>query len=385
MKKTFCLLAAVFAAFLFAAPACAAQKTTEENASGGYYEQQFQESGASGLQDSLPKDTKKILEELGVEGTDWKDISSISPENYFQKIISVFTGKAKNPLRVMASVIAVILLCALLDGMKLSFGEKPMGGVIGMVGTLCVCSIIVAPIVSCISDAADILKAAAGFLLACVPVMAGIMIAAGQPATAGSYSILMVAAGNAVSLFSANFLAPMMNIFLALSVVSSVSPNINLGGLCAVLNKAVKWIMGLCMTLFTGLLTMHSFVSSSVDTSASKTAKFIVSSFVPVVGNALGEALNTITGCVKMLKSGVGAFGLLAGIFIFLPVIVECVLWVLTLLFCSGIGEMFGLREITSLLKASSDVVSTMLAILLCCMAVLIVSTVLMLMIGGAA
>lgn len=385
MKKMFCLLAVVCAILLFSAPVCAEEKATERNAAEEYYEQQFKVSGAGELQDSLPKDTKKILEELGVDGTDWQSIPDISPQNYFQKIIAVFTGKARNPLRVMASIIAVILLCALLDGMKLSFGDKPLGGTIGMVGTLCVCSIIVAPIVSCISDAADILKAAAGFLLACVPVMAGIMVAAGQPATAGSYSVLMVAAGNAVSLFSANFLAPMMNIFLALSVVSSVSPSINLGGLCSVLNKAVKWVMGLCMTLFSGLLTVHSFVSSSIDTSGSKTAKFIVSSFVPVVGNALGEAFNTIGGCVKMLKSGVGAFGLLAGIFIFLPVIVECVLWVLTLTLCSGIGEMFGMREITSLLKASSDVVSTMLAVLLCCMAVLIVSTVLMLVIGGAA
>lgn len=382
MKRFACLLAAGMLVFLLASPVGAVRN---DSGARGYYEEQLQESGADKLEDSLPDDTRKILRELGVDGTDWKDISGISPENYFQKILGVFTGKAQNPLRVMVCVTAVILLCALLNGMKLSFGERPMGSVIGMVGTLCVCTIVVNPIVSCISGAADILKAASGFLLACVPVMAGIMIAAGQPVTAGSYSVLMAAAGNAVSLLSANFFAPMMNIFLALSVVASVAPDINLGGLCSVLNKAVKWIMGLCMTLFTGLLTMHSFVASSVDSSGSKTAKFIVSSFVPVVGNALGEALNTIGGCVKLLKSGVGAFGLLAGIFIFLPAVVECVLWVLTLTLCSGIGEMFGLREITALLKAAADVVSTMLAILLCCMAVLIVSTVLMLVIGGAA
>lgn len=386
MKKLLCILIAVSAAFLFAAPVGAAQTASGQNETDAfdeYYEEQLRQSGAEELSDSLPDDTKKILGELGVDGTDWRDISDISPQNYFQKILAVVTGKAKNPMKIMAGVIAVILLCALLNGMKLSFGEKPMGGVIGMVGTLCVCSIIVAPIVSCISDAADILKAAADFLLACVPVMAGIMIAAGQPVAAGSYSVLMVAAGNVVSLLSANFLAPMMNIFLALSVVASISPNIHLEGLCSVLNKAVKWIMGFLMTLFTGLITMHSMVASSADNSSLKTAKFVVSSFVPVVGNALGEALSTISGCVKLLKSGVGAFGLLAGIFIFLPVVVECLLWVLTLTLCSGIGEMFGLGEITSLLKASSDVISTMLVILLCCMVVLIVSTVLMLVIGG--
>lgn len=383
MKKTVCFLILILAAFLFHTAAFAEQTASSQSSMESYYQEQLEQSGADKLQDKLPDDTKKILQELGISGSDWNSITSITPQNYFEKILSVFTGKAKNPLRVLASIIAVILLCALLDGMKLSFGEKPLGGIIGMVGTLCICTIVVQPIVACISDAADVLKASSGFLLACVPVLVAIMAAAGQSVSAGSYHLLMMAAGNVISIFATTVLVPMMNIFLALSVVSSVSPNINLNGLCNVLNKAVKWVMALGMTLFTGLITMHSIVASSLDSTGAKAAKFVVSSFVPVVGNALGEALNTVTGCVKMLKSGVGAFGLLAGLFVFLPVIAECVLWILTLMLCSGISQVFELKEITGLLKASSDVVSTMLAILLCCMMVLIISTVVMLVIGG--
>ena len=383
MKKAVCLILAAAAALAVSHPVSAASASAVPPGIEEYYEEQMKQSGAGDLPDSLSPETRKLLGDLGVEGADWNSITSVTPQNYFQKILSVFSGQAKNPLRVLSGVIAVILLCALLNGMKLSFGEKPMGGVIGMVGTLCICTIVVSPIVSCIADAADVLKVASGFLLACIPVLTGIMIAAGQPVSAGSYNVLMLAAGNAVSALSAGFLVPMMNIFLALSVVSAVSPGIRLGGLCAALNKAVKWIMGLCMTLFTSLITLHSIVSSSLDSTGSKAAKFVVSSFVPVVGNALGEALQTVTGCVKLLKSGVGAFGLLAGIFIFLPVVAECVLWILTLNLCSGIGQMFELGEITSLLKASADVVSTMLAILLCSMMVLIISTVVMLVVGG--
>ncbi|MVB12990.1 Stage III sporulation protein AE [Caprobacter fermentans] len=384
MKKAVCLIIAVAAAIVFSHPVFAAAtesglpQLTEE-----FYEDQLKQSGADELPDSLSPETKKLLGDLGVEGTDWNTITSISPQNYFQKILSVFTGQAKNPLKILCGVLAVILLCALLNGMKLSFGEKPMGGVIGMVGTLCICTIVVTPIVSCIHDAADVLNAASGFLLACIPVLTGIMIAAGQPVSAGSYHILMLAAGNAISILSTTFFIPMLNIFLALSIVSAVSPGINLSGLCAALNKMVKWIMGLCMTLFTSLITMHSIVASSLDNTGSKAAKFVVSSFVPVVGNALGEALQTVTGCVKLLKSGVSAFGLLAGIFIFLPIIAECMIWILTLNLCAGIGQIFDLNEISSLLKASSDVVSTMLAVLLCSMMILIISTVIMLVVGG--
>jgi stage III sporulation protein AE len=386
MKKTFCLIFVMAAMALFSHSVTAAASGPSlpgKEAAEQLYEDQLRQSGADDLPDSLSPETKKILDDLGVEGTDWNSITSISPQNYFQKILGVFSGQIKNPLKVLCGVIAVILLCALLNGIKLSFGDRPMGGVIGMVGALCICTLVVAPIVSCIHDAADVLNAASGFLLACIPVLTGIMIAAGQPVSAGSYHILMLAAGNAVSVLSSNFFIPMLNIFLALSVVSAVSPGINLGGLCAALNKMVKWFMGLCMTLFTSLVTMHSIVASSLDSTGSKAAKFVVSSFVPVVGNALGEALQTVTGCVKLLKSGVSAFGLLAGIFIFLPVVAECFVWILALNLCAGIGQIFDLGEISSLLKASSDVVSTMLAILLCSMMILIISTVVMLIVGG--
>ena len=382
MKKAVCMILVFAAAFFFRVPAFADTSSSSQDFS-RYYQEQAEQSGANELEDKLPEDTQKILKDLGIDGTDWKSIPSVTPQNYFQKILSVFSGKAANPLRVLASVIAVIMLCALLNGLKLSFGEKAMGGVIGMVGTLCVCVLIVQPIVSCISDAADVLKVASTFLLACVPVMVAVMAAAGQAVSAGSYHLLMMAVGNVISIFATTILVPMMNLFLALSVVSSVSPGINLNGLCNVLNKAVKWVMGLGMTLFTGLVTMHSLVASSQDNTAARAAKFIVGSFVPVVGNALGEALNTVTGCVKMLKSGIGAFGLLAGLIVFLPVIAECILWYLTLLLCSGISQMFELDGVTGLLKASADVVSTMLAVLFCCMTVLIISTVVMILIGG--
>ncbi|NLJ31731.1 MAG: stage III sporulation protein AE [Clostridiales bacterium] len=382
MKRVVCFFVFVLFLAAFSPPARAAQKDIQQQQQ-EYYSRQLQQSGAEDLPDKLPDDARKSLEALGVEGSDWQSITSITPQGMFQQIISVLGGNVSDPLKASVSVIAVMLLCALLNGMKLSFGEKSLGGVIGMVGTLCICTVVIQPVVACISGAAQVIQAAAGFLLACVPVLVGIMIAAGQPASAGSYNLLMTAAGNVISLVSASVLVPLMNIFLALSIVAAVSPGINLNGLCGAINKTVKWILGLMMTVFSGLLTMHSIVAAAVDSASAKAAKFVVSSIVPVIGSALGEAVNTITGCVKVLKAGVSAFGLLAGIFIFLPIIVQCVLWLLTMNLCAGIGSVFDQKEITAVLKAVVTVLETLLALVLCCMTVLTVSTVIMLMIGG--
>lgn len=377
MKKMLCFWIFLVLIFLFPVSAFASGNAQD------YYGQQLRESGAGDLSDRLPEETRKSLGSLGVDGNNFQSITSVTPQNLFQQVLSVVGGNIAGPLKAAASVIAVMLLCALLNGMKLSFGDRPVGNVIGLVGTLCVCTLVIQPVVSCVENAAGVTRAAAGFLLACVPVMTGIMIAAGQPVSANSYNLLMVAVGNAVSLLSANILVPLMNIFLALSVASAVSPGIGLGGLCASFHKVVKWALGFCMTVFAGLLTIHSVVSGAADSATAKAAKFVVSSFVPIVGSALGDAVQSINACVKMLKSGVGAFGLLAGIFIFLPILIQCVSWVIAMHLCAGFSDVFDQNEISALLRAAATVLETMLSIILCCMAVLTVSTVVMLVIGG--
>lgn len=364
--------------FLFPVSAFAAEIKAD------YYSQQLQESGAADLTDKLPEDTRKALDNLGIDGSNGQNITSLTPQNLFQQILSMVAGNVKEPIQAAVSVIAVMLLCALLNGMKLSFGDRPMSGVIGLVGTLCICTVMIQPIISCITNAASVIKAAADFLLACVPVLMGIMIAAGQPISANSYNLLMMAAGNVISLLASNILVPVMNIFLAVSIVSAVSPGIGLGGLCTAFHKVVKWIMGFCMTVFAGLLTIHSVVATSADSATAKAAKFVVSNAVPIVGSALGDAVQSINACLKMLKSGVGAFGILAGIFIFLPILIQSISWVITLHICIGISDIFDQKEISSVLKAAVTVLETMLSIVLCCMAILIVSTVVMLVVGGA-
>ncbi|MFR1479581.1 MAG: stage III sporulation protein AE [Hydrogeniiclostridium mannosilyticum] len=66
----------------------------------------------------------------------------------------------------------------------------------------------------------------------------------------GILQMIMMAVGNTVTLLSSTILAPLMNIFLAFSVVGTVSPSVNLSGISNSFSKAVKWILTFCMTIF---------------------------------------------------------------------------------------------------------------------------------------
>ena len=376
MKKIICI---VLLLFLFAVPVHAQSVSEDE-----MYRQQYEDSGAADLPDELPEETREWMDSLGISSPDWQSILNLTPETIFEQIGSSALQQSAAPVRALLSVLAVILLCALMNGMKLSFGDRPLSGVIGMVGTLCICTVVIQPIVTCIENVAFVIKGAAGFLLASIPILTGIMIAGGQTISAGSYNLLMLGAGNVISVIASTVLVPLLNIFLAFSVVSAVSPAMNLGGLCDLFSKTVKWVLTFCMTIFSGLLTMQTVVSSAADGAGAKTVRFMVSAFVPVVGSALSDAIGSVQSSVKLLKSGVGAFGLLATGAIFLPAALECLIWLLTLTACAAAGDIFELKEITTLLRSSMKVIQILLSIILCCFVILMISTVLMMAMGGA-
>lgn len=375
MKKEICILVFLF---LFAFPVHAQSTGTEE-----LYQQQYQDSGAGELAEELPPEAQELMEGMGVSSPDWQSILNLTPETILSQISDSTGSQGAAPLRAMLSVLAVILLCALMNGMKMTFGDRPFSGVIGMVGTLCICTVVIQPIVACIENVAFVIKGAAGFLLASIPVMTGIMIAGGQVFSANSFNLLMLAAGNVISVIASTILVPLLNIFLAFSVVSAVSPAMNLSGLCDLFSKSVKWILTFCMTVFSGLLSMQTVVSSAADGASAKTVRFVVSAFVPVVGSALGDAIGSVQSSVKLLKSGVGAFGLLATGAIFLPAAIECMIWLLALTACAAAGDIFELKEITALLRSAMKVIQILLSMIACCFVILMISTVLMMAIGG--
>ena len=106
-----CLALALVLTVLFAPIAWA--ESTED-----YYTEQLEESGAADLPEQLPQETQHTLEELGIDGTDWQALTSITPEALFSEIGGMAQENARGPLQAAASVIAVMLLCALCNGMK---------------------------------------------------------------------------------------------------------------------------------------------------------------------------------------------------------------------------------------------------------------------------
>ena len=346
------------------------------------YKEQFRLSGADRLKKELPKEIEKDLDFLGIENIDWKDLSKLDIKKVYIFILNKFKNRIPSVIKSILTVLSLIIICSIFLSAKLSIDKKKIEKVLNFVCTLSICIVIIKPIVGAILKAANIIGILSKFTMSYIPIMAGIMYASGQSLLGGTYSTVMILFSEFIMQISAKVLIPILNIFLAVSIATSLPSNCSFSNVCSIFSKAVKWIIGISTTMFVGVLLVQSVITSAADNVGTKTLKFMISGSVPVVGKTLGDALLVINGSIKLLKSGVGAFFLLAVGIIFIPVILDCLIFKFINVISLNLSEAFGITNASKLIKSTTEVLNLLLIIMLCCFIVLIVSTSLIILIN---
>lgn len=118
---------------------------------------------------------------------------------------------------------------------------------------------------------------------------------------------------------------------------------------------------------------------------AAKRRKMLVSGAIPIVGSAFSDAFSVIvSGAWRLLKNGVGAFGLLASLAIFLPLCIKAAAWLL-ICFCAGLAaEVLGLKPLASFLNGCAAALRLLIAAVCSVGTVAVVSAAVVLCVRGA-
>ena len=336
----------------------------------------------SDLYNSLSDEAKQSLDNIGANEADASLLSNISFSSIINEILNIASNNISSPFKGLISISAILLVCSLLSAYKNSLSND-VSNAINIVSTLCITSAVALPAISVINNASSVINIASNIMLAYIPVMVVMMSSSGHIISSGSCYATMIATGEGIAQLSSKVIIPFLNMFLGISITSSVSPEINLSGFTNMISKTVKWLLGFSMAIFTTVLSLKQIINTSLDSVSSKAVKFALSSFVPIVGSALSDAYKTVQGSIGVMKSGVGVFVILSIVVVFLPVIIQTLLWITTLWLGKSLADVLNLSQTSKLLECVSIVFSTLLAVTLCIMSIYIISTALVLVIGG--
>lgn len=359
-------------------PMCAVGASTDE-----YVSEQIEASGADELFSSLSQETKELFEKIGIDGVDYEQIINVSPSTLLNLFVSLFKTNLKLPLGILALIGGIMLVSAIIQSFTDGLQEKKSADIFNLVSGFVIGISIIVPIGQCISEVSTAIQLSATFMTAFIPVFVAVIIAAGKPLTALSFNGMVFSLAEVIMYISKNFILPIVSGFLGLSLVGSFSVGMKVDNIIAFSKRCVTVVMGFMSTVFVGLICMKGFVSTAADTVGTKASKFLLGNFLPVVGGAMGEAMSTVRVCLGLVKSSIGAFGMMGIMLIYVPVIISLLSWQFVLFISKNFGEMLGIGSVVSVIKAISSTLSLLLAVLVFSTFLLIISISVILMARG--
>lgn len=363
----------------------AGQSSTDSDETESIYSDLLQESGAGEIFDILPDESRQLLKDNGIDSVSKDGIMKLSFFDIIKGILNGTKEKLANPIAVFSSSLGVILLCALLNSFKTSFMESASGQMFSAVSVLALAGVLIIPVSAVITEISGMITAASKFMLAFIPIFTGIVTASGMPVSAALSNGMLLCATEVVSTVAGSVLVPLLSIYMALCLIGASTNVINISGIAKTVNKVFTISLGFLLTVFVGILSLQGTVASAADSVTIKAAKFAVGAFVPVVGGAISDALNSVQGCLGLLRSVLGTFAIVCIAAIFLPTLISLILIRLTLAVSGGVASSFSLTRIEELLKSAGSVISMLISIVIIYAVLIIVSlSIIMAMAGGA-
>ena len=335
-----------------------------------------EESGAAGVTEQLDWDVQSVLEQLGLSVTAPDETGEKFTLSHIWQVFSDYlSGRISQPFAMLGGLLTVILFAALLQGIQDDPKRRAVGQVYEFVCALAAVAVLAEPLCQSFAAVESALSQGASFMTLFVPVFAGILAAGGTVTSAVSYQTAVVALADGVMQMITRVLLPFCTMGFSLAIVDAVSPSVSVGGLLRLSRKFTTWVLGLLMTLFLGVLSMQNWLGGSLDTAASKTTKYVIANFVPVVGNAVSDAYTTVRSSLQILRSTTGVIGIVSLCVLFLPPLVQLLLYRAVVAVGAAAAELFGTKSLLRLLRGTQQALAIAFALLVCFGIMFVVAT----------
>lgn len=331
------------------------------------------------------KYTKEAFPDLNVQELITQSITGKVNNSVFYKAVIKLLGKEiATSITTIGGILVIIIIHSILKSIVENLGNDGIAKIAYFVEYILIITIIMNNFAMIISSVQETISNLVGFMNTLVPILIALITATGQVATGTLIQPVLIFAiifiGNIINIV----ILPIITVIMVLNIASNISDKIQIGNLAKFFQSSVVWVLGLVITIFVGLLSLEGTLTSSVDGITLKGIKSATSTFVPVVGKALGDSVDTVLGATSLIKNTIGFVGviIIIGICI-MPIIRLAILCVMYSL-AGAISEPLADKKIVNVINQMSGTFKLLLGIMFFVAVLLIIGVALTLKISNA-
>ena len=331
------------------------------------------------------KYTEETFPDLNVEDLITNSLTGQIDNSILYKALLKLLGKeVVSSITMLGSILVIIVLHSILKSIGENLGNDSVSKIAYFIEYILIITIIMSNFATIITTIQNTISNLVGFMNTLVPILIALVIATGQVASGALIQPILIFAivfiGNIINLI----VLPIVTVSMVLSIVSNISDKIQIGNLAKFFKSSVTWFLGFTITIFVGLLSLEGTLTRSVDGLTIKGIKTAASTFIPVVGKALGDSVDTVLGATSLIKNSVGFVGIIIVIGICVLPIIKLIVLNVMYSFVGAISEPLADKKIVNVINQMAGVFKILLGIMFFIAVLLIIGIALTLKISNA-
>jgi len=204
------------------------------------------------------------------------------------------------------------------------------------------------------------------FLRALIPILLALIATSGGVISVGFFHPILIFLMHTSGLLVTYFVLPLILVSTILSIVSIINDELQVTKLAALIRNIAVGVLGVFLTIFLGVLSVQGMTTAVTDGVAIKTAKFVTSNFIPVVGKVFADVTDTVISASLLLKNTVGIVGLVTMLAIIVFPALKILVLALIYKFSAAILQPVGSKAIINTI----DVIGKSVIYLFVCLAI---------------
>ncbi len=309
---------------------------------------------------------------------------TIDNETIFRSILNILGDEVLDAISVLGSILVIIVIHSILKSLSDGLENKGVAQITYYVQYILIVTLIMTNFVQILDIVKESIQSLVGFMNSLIPILITLMVSTGSIVSANLIQPIILFLITFIGNFITGVIIPLVLISTSLGIISKISDRVQVDKLSNFFKTSVVWILGVILTIFVGVVSIEGTLSSSVDGLTAKTAKAAVSSFIPVVGKILGDAVDTVIGCSSILKNATGIVGIIILLGIAITPVIKLTILMAMYYLSSALCQPIADGKIISLLSQIGDTFKTLLAIMCSISVMFIIGTTLVVKISNS-
>lgn len=149
------------------------------------------------------------------------------------------------------------------------------------------------------------------FMNAILPTLFTLLVGMGAVGSATIFQPMIFLLVSTIATIIKTVVFPLIFLAVILTVVSSLTGEFRLSKMGGFIKQIGITVLGLSFVIFFGVILIQGAAVSVADGISLRTAKYLTSTFVPVVGGMFANSLELVVGCSLLIQNAIGLVGMI--------------------------------------------------------------------------